>query len=67
VGRLRAAQIGSQVNPCRRGSCLAELGKERGAPFHEGGELGAELFELAIDAGQFGTRLKQPWDEHVVV
>ena len=33
------------------GSFLAELGKECGAPFLEGGELGAELFELAVDAG----------------
>jgi hypothetical protein len=39
------------------GSFLAELGKECGAPFLEGGELGAELFELAVDAGQFGPCL----------
>jgi hypothetical protein len=39
------------------GSFLAELGKERAAPFLEGGELGAELFELAVDAGQFGPCL----------
>ena len=38
-------------------SFLAELGKERGAPFLEGGELGAELSEFAVDAGQFGPCL----------
>jgi hypothetical protein len=39
------------------GSFLAEFGKECGAPFLEGGELGAELSELAVDAGQFGPCL----------
>ena len=46
-----------QSSTLSAGSFLAELGKERGASFLEGGELGAELFELAVDAGQFGPCL----------
>ena len=32
---------------------LTEPGQERGPPFLEGGELGPELFQLAVDPCQF--------------
>ena len=39
---------------------LAELGKERGPPFPEGGELSTQLFQLAVDPRQLGPRLLFP-------
>jgi hypothetical protein len=47
-----AGQHGRQINPA--GALLAEFGKEHGAPFLKGGELSPELFQLAVDPGQFG-------------
>ena len=39
---------------------LAELGKERGPPFPQGGELSTQLFQLAVDPRQLGPRLLFP-------
>ncbi len=46
------SQTGSGVDDDRE-----EPGKERGPPFPEGGHLGAELLQLAVDARQLGPRL----------
>jgi hypothetical protein len=43
-----------------RRAVLAEVGKERGAPFLEGGGLSPELFQLAVDLCQLGPRLLLP-------
>jgi hypothetical protein len=39
---------------------LSEFGQERGPPFLERGELGPELFQLAVDPLQLGPRLPFP-------
>ncbi len=44
--------------PCR--ALLAELGKERGPPLPEGGELSRQLFQLAVDPRQLSPRLLFP-------
>ena len=41
-------------------SLLGEFGQERGPPFLKGGELGPELFQLAVDPLQLGPRLLFP-------
>ena len=39
---------------------LAELGKDRGPHFLESGDLGMQLFQLAVDPRQLGPRLLFP-------
>jgi hypothetical protein len=39
---------------------VGEFGQERGLPFLEGGELGPELLQLAVDLRHFGPRLPLP-------
>jgi hypothetical protein len=39
---------------------FTEVGKERNPPVLQRGELGPELFQLPVDARQFGPRLPFP-------
>src|SRR5260370_37542834 len=46
-----------RTQEARSSALLGEFGKECGAPFLERRELGPELFQLAVDPLQLGSRL----------